>query len=135
MVVGAAVVTLKSTTLQPTVTVATVKVLAVAELVCLTVIVSLLTTTPGALVYAPPLMLYSPPVILIGVGISIADIIIAFEINTVLKAAPVTAPKIKSLGQVSPAVIVIHTFLVIVPPPTIKEKLNESAPVSPVFGV
>ena len=94
-----------------------------------------MTTTPGALVNAPPLILYSPPVIVIGTEMFIPNITIGFEVYTVLKEAPVTEPKAKSLGQESPAVIVIHTFLVIVTPPTTKEKLNESAPVCPVFGV
>ena len=83
VVVVAAVVTLKGTTLQPTVKVATVRVLGVAELVCLTSTTSLLLIVPAELVKAPPFILYCPPVILIGVGISIEAIITAFEVNDV----------------------------------------------------
>jgi hypothetical protein len=103
VVVVPAVITLKGTTLQPTVKVATVKVLGVAELVCLTSTKSLLLTVPATLVQEPLLILYSPPVILIGVAIFISYIPTTFEVYDVLNEAPVTSPNTKLLGQISPA--------------------------------
>ena len=135
VVVVPAVVTSKSTTLQLTVNVAVVFVLGVAELVCLTSTMSLLTTTPATLVQEPLLIRYSPPTIVIGTEISIPNIFITPEVYTVLNEAPVTSPNTKLLGQGFPAVIVIHTFFIFGTPLTVKPKLNESAPVCPEFGV